>query len=119
MWELTFTWVKAFCVYCTCWRAISAKSLPMLPQRNTKELADIMTSVDAFEHFADPARILRIINMLLQPVRRGAHQLRANLVSPIWRVSYSPFSQWAPLIFSEALIDWRFTFRTDGATRFS
>ena len=96
MWELTFTWVKAFCVYCTCWRAISAKSLPMLPQRNTRELADIMTSVDAFEHFADPARILRIINMLLQPSGEV-------LISfgPTW---YHPFGGSAILRFPNGLL---------------
>lgn len=31
------------------------------------ELADIVVSVDAFEHFADPAGILRVMSALLRP----------------------------------------------------
>ena len=34
---------------------------------STKELADIVVSADAFEHFADPAGILRIMSTLLRP----------------------------------------------------
>jgi 2-polyprenyl-3-methyl-5-hydroxy-6-metoxy-1,4-benzoquinol methylase len=33
---------------------------------STKELADIVVSVDAFEHFADPAETLRSMNTILQ-----------------------------------------------------
>ena len=54
---------------------------------STKELADIVVSLDAFEHFADPAEILRIMNTLLQPTGEVTRQLRPNLVSPIGRSS--------------------------------
>jgi hypothetical protein len=68
---------------------------------NTKELADIMVSVTPLSILPTPRRILRIINMLLQPAGEVLISFGPNLVSPIWRVIYSPFSQWAPLIFSE------------------
>jgi len=34
---------------------------------STKELADLVVSVDAFEHFADPAEIFRVMDALLKP----------------------------------------------------
>src|ERR1022692_289501 len=57
---------------------------------STKELADIVVSLDAFEHFADPARILRIMNTLL---RRQARCSSASGQPGIthWAVTYSPF----------------------------
>src|SRR5271157_2479519 len=34
---------------------------------STNELADVVACMDAFEHFADPADVLRIISTLLRP----------------------------------------------------
>jgi SAM-dependent methyltransferase len=86
---------------------------------STEEPADVVVSMDAFEHFADPAEILRKMDALL-------HAAGEVLVSfgPIW---YHPLGghlfsifPWAHLIFTEkALISWRSTFKLDGATRFS
>ena len=86
---------------------------------STKELADIVVSLDAFEHFADPAGILRIMNTLLQPTGEVVVSFGPTWYHPLGGHLFSVFP-WAHLIFSEkALIRWRSTFKTDGATRFS
>jgi SAM-dependent methyltransferase len=86
---------------------------------STKELADIVVSLDAFEHFADPAGILRIINTLLQPTGEVLVSFGPTWHHPLGGHLFSVFP-WAHLIFNEkALIRWRSTFKTDGATRFS
>jgi len=59
---------------------------------STKELADIVVSVDAFEHFGDPAGILSIMKPSPAADRRGARLLWANLVSPVGRSSVFCFS---------------------------
>jgi SAM-dependent methyltransferase len=86
---------------------------------STKELADIVVSLDAFEHFADPAGILRGMNALLQPVGEVLVSFGPTWYHPLGGHLFSVFP-WAHLIFSEkALIRWRSTFKEDGATRFS
>jgi SAM-dependent methyltransferase len=86
---------------------------------STKELADIIVSVDTFEHFADPAATLRIMNTLLQPAGEVLISFGPIWYHPLGGHLFSVFP-WAHLIFSEkALISWRSTFKTDGATRFS
>ncbi len=85
----------------------------------TKELADIIVSIDGFEHFADPAGILRIMSMLLQPTGEVIVSFGPTWYHPLGGHLFSVFP-WAHLIFSEeALIRWRSAFKTDGATRFS
>ena len=85
---------------------------------STNELADIVVSVDAFEHFADPAGILRIISTLLQPAGEVIVSFGPTWYHPLGGHLFSVFP-WAHLIFEEeALIRWRSTFKTDGATRF-
>jgi SAM-dependent methyltransferase len=85
---------------------------------STKELADIVVSVDAFEYFADPAEILRIMKRLLQPAGEVLVSFGPTWYYPMGGHLFSVFP-WAALIFSEkAFIRWRSTFRTDGATRF-
>jgi SAM-dependent methyltransferase len=85
---------------------------------STSELADIVVSVDAFEHFADPAEILRIMSTLLQPAGEVLVSFGPTWYHPLGGHLFSVFP-WAHLIFSEkALIRWRSTFKTDGATRF-
>jgi SAM-dependent methyltransferase len=86
---------------------------------STTEIADIVVSVDAFEHFADPAGILRIMSSLLQPAGEVLISFGPTWHHPLGGHLFSVFP-WAHLIFSEkALIRWRSTFKTDGATRFS
>jgi SAM-dependent methyltransferase len=86
---------------------------------NTNELADIIISKDAFEHFSDLATILKIMSSLLKP---GGYVLAA--FGPIWLHPYGGhlFSvfPWSHLIFTEnSQIRWRADFKTGGATRFS
>jgi SAM-dependent methyltransferase len=85
---------------------------------STAELADIVVSIDAFEHFADPAEILRIMSALLRPSGEVFISFGPTWYHPLGGHLFSVFP-WAHLIFSEqALIRWRSTFKTDGATRF-
>jgi len=85
---------------------------------STEELADIVVSVDAFEHFADPAAILRIMDSLLQPEGEVLVSFGPTWLHPLGGHLFSVFP-WAHLIFGEAaLIRWRADFKTDGATRF-
>ena len=100
-------------------KALSAGVQNSLFVSSTKELADIVVSVDAFEHFADPAGILRSMNTLLQPAGEVLVSFGPTWYHPLGGHLFSVFP-WAHLIFSEkALIRWRSTFKTDKATRFS
>jgi SAM-dependent methyltransferase len=83
-----------------------------------KEFADFVVSVDAFEHFADPGEILRAMHALLRPAGEVFVSFGPTWYHPLGGHLFSVFP-WAHLIFSEkALIRWRATFKTDGATRF-
>jgi SAM-dependent methyltransferase len=84
----------------------------------TNERADIIISKDAFEHYADPEAIIRLMASLVKP-----DGFILASFGPIWLHPYGGhlFSvfPWAHLLFSEdSLIRWRSDFRTDGATRF-
>ena len=86
---------------------------------STKAVADIVVSVDAFEHFAEPAGILSLMNSLLHPAGEVLISFGPTWYHPLGGHLFSVFP-WAHLLFSEgALIRWRSTFKTDGATRFS
>jgi SAM-dependent methyltransferase len=86
---------------------------------STNVLADIVVSVDAFEHFADPADILRTMNTLLQPAGEVLVSFGPTWYHPYGGHLFSVFP-WAHLLFSEkAFILWRSAFKSDGATRFS
>ncbi|MEO7143068.1 MAG: methyltransferase domain-containing protein, partial [Bryobacteraceae bacterium] len=85
---------------------------------STNELADFVVSLDAFEHFADPMAILRSMNTLLRPGGEVLVCFGPTWYHPLGGHLFSVFP-WAHLMFSEkALIRWRSTFKTDGATRF-
>jgi len=82
------------------------------------ESADLVVSVDAFEHFADPGEILRVLSALLRPAGEVLVSFGPTWYHPLGGHLFSVFP-WAHLMFSEkALIRWRSTFKTDGATRF-
>lgn len=86
---------------------------------STEERADIVVSIDAFEHFADPSGILRTMDKLLGPAGEVMISFGPTWYHPLGGHLFSVFP-WAHLLFSEAaLIRWRSTFKTDGATRFS
>ncbi len=78
----------------------------------------MVVSLDAFEHFADPGEILRIMDGLLHPGGEVLVCFGPTWLHPLGGHLFSVFP-WAHLIFSEkALIGWRSRFKTDGATRF-
>jgi SAM-dependent methyltransferase len=86
---------------------------------STEEMADVVISLDAFEHFGDPAAVLRIMSSLLKPGGEVHASFGPTWYHPLGGHLFSVFP-WAHLLFSEkALIRWRSTFKTDGATRFS
>jgi 2-polyprenyl-3-methyl-5-hydroxy-6-metoxy-1,4-benzoquinol methylase len=85
---------------------------------STKEAADIVVSVDAFEHYQDPSSILRTMSSVLKPDGEVLASFGPPWRHPLGGHSFSLFP-WAHLLFSEeALLRWRATFKQDGATRF-
>lgn len=83
------------------------------------EKADIILSIDAFEHFDDPEFILREMNSMLAPNGEAWISFGPPWYHPLGGHLFSVFP-WAHLLFSEeALIRWRSDFKHDGATRFS
>jgi adenylyl-sulfate kinase len=86
--------------------------------RATNEAADVVISVDSFEHVANPSLALRQMCDLLVP----GGVLKVSF-GPPW---YHPYGghlfsvfPWAHLLFSEAaLIQWRSGIRSDGARAF-
>jgi SAM-dependent methyltransferase len=84
----------------------------------TDEKADVILSIDAFEHFDDPAEILRIMRRLLKDDGCVLAAFGPTWYHPLGGHLFSPFP-WAHLIFTErTLIRWRSDFKTDGATSF-
>lgn len=87
--------------------------------KNTDELADIIISKDAFEHFSDPSEILEIMGGLLKPEGYVLAAFGPTWLHPFGGHRFSVFP-WSHLIFTEnAQIKWRSDFKTDGATKFS
>jgi len=81
--------------------------------------ADVVISVDGFEHFADPGDVLRVMAGALKPEGRVLLTFGPTWLHPLGGHLFSVFP-WAHLVFTEpALIRWRARFRNDGATRFS
>lgn len=85
----------------------------------TNEKADLILSVDAFEHFDDPLAILKIMRGLVRDDGKVIAVFGPTWYHPLGGHLFSIFP-WAHLIITEkALIRWRSDFKTDGATRFS
>jgi SAM-dependent methyltransferase len=86
---------------------------------NTTEKADVLVSIDTFEHFERPATVLAAIEKMLAPNAEVMVSFGPTWYHPHGGHLFSVFP-WAHLVFSEsALIQWRSEFKTDGATRFS
>ena len=84
---------------------------------NTK--AEIIVSLDSFEHFEDPAAVLEVMYDLLKPGGLAIISFGPTWYHPLGGHLFSVFP-WAHLLFSEqALIRWRAHLRDDGAKRFS
>jgi len=85
----------------------------------TDEKADVIISLDSFEHFDDPAATLLLMTELLASNGRILASFGPTWYHPFGGHLFSVFP-WAHLIFSErALIRWRSDIRQDGATKFS
>jgi SAM-dependent methyltransferase len=83
------------------------------------EPADLIISVDAFEHFADPGTILEAMAGLLKPTGYILASFGPTWYHPRGGHLFSIFP-WAHLIFTEsALCRWRSHIRSDGATKFA
>ncbi|MFL5244737.1 MAG: class I SAM-dependent methyltransferase [Gemmataceae bacterium] len=85
----------------------------------TNEQADLVVSLDAFEHFADPAHILSLMRRLLKDDGQALIAFGPPWYHPRGGHTFSVFP-WAHLLFTEqALLRWRADFKADRATRFS
>jgi SAM-dependent methyltransferase len=84
----------------------------------TDTQADVIVSLDAFEHFQDAAGVLGIMHGLLKRSGVVIASFGPTWYHPLGGHLFSVFP-WAHLFFSEqALIRWRAHIRADGATRF-
>ncbi len=79
---------------------------------------DVILTTDAFEHFEDPAFILREMRRCLKSDGYVLVEFGYTWYHPYGGHLFSVFP-WAHLIFSEkAFMRWRSDFKSDGATRF-
>jgi SAM-dependent methyltransferase len=79
---------------------------------------DAIISLDAFEHFEDPASVLSNMRKILKDDGVLFVTFGYTWYHPLGGHLFSVFP-WAHLIFTEkTLIRWRSDFKTDGATRF-
>lgn len=85
---------------------------------HTAERADVILSIDGFEHYAEPERILATMRRLVRPHGRVFIAFGPPWFHPLGGHLFSVFP-WAHLVFTErALLRWRADFKSDGATRF-
>lgn len=74
------------------------------------EPADLIVSLDSFEHFEDPAEILRVMARYLRPGGEALVSFGPTWYHPLGGHKFSVFP-WAHLIFTEqALLRWRKNF---------
>lgn len=77
------------------------------------ERAEVIVSLDSFEHFDDPAAILRIMDQYLLPSGRVIATFGPTWYHPLGGHLFSVFP-WAHLLFTErALLRWRQTFHPE------
>lgn len=87
--------------------------------RTPPEVADVIVSIDAFEHFADPGAVLNVMAGMLKPTGCVLVSFGPTWYHPLGGHLFSVFP-WAHLIFGEkALCRWRSHIRHDGAQKFS
>ena len=85
---------------------------------HTAERANVILSMDGFEHYDDPEQVLRTMRRLVDPHGRVFVAFGPPWFHPLGGHLFSVFP-WAHLIFTEkALLRWRADFKSDGATRF-
>lgn len=79
--------------------------------------ADVILSVDAFEHFDNPSEILLEMARLLKPDGKVMVSFGPPWLHP--RGAHFPLFPWAHLLLTEpALMAWRARYKSDGATKF-
>lgn len=89
-----------------------------LPE-NLQSQADLIISIDAFEHFEKPAEMLKIMYSCLRPGGEAFISFGPTWYHPHGGHAFSVFP-WSHLLFTEkALIRWRNQFYHDGATKFN
>lgn len=89
-----------------------------LPE-NLKSQADLIISIDAFEHFDRPDEMLKIMYDCLRPGGEAYISFGPTWYHPHGGHAFSVFP-WSHLIMTEeSLIRWRNQFYHDGATRFN
>jgi SAM-dependent methyltransferase len=87
--------------------------------RTPQEPADVIISIDAFEHFADAAAVLDVMAGMLRPTGCVLASFGPTWYHPLGGHLFSIFP-WAHLVFGEeALCKWRSHIRQDGAQKFS
>lgn len=85
---------------------------------HTSEKADVILSVDGFEHYEHPGEVLGMMRQLITADGRVLIAFGPPWYHPLGGHLISVFP-WAHLIFSEnSLIRWRSDFKSDGAKRF-
>jgi SAM-dependent methyltransferase len=85
----------------------------------TAQKADVVLSLDGFEHYGDPEGVLRTMRRLVRDDGRILISFGPSWFHPYGGHQFSVFP-WAHLFFTEAvLIRWRADFESDRATRFS
>jgi SAM-dependent methyltransferase len=83
------------------------------------EPVDVIICIDSFEHFADPAEILRIMSRLLKPNGKVLISFGPTWYHPLGGHKFSVFP-WSHLLFPErTLIKWRSLYKRDGAQSIS
>ena len=105
------------------WLAIARQNLLRSGLKNcefvkhTDATADVILSVDSFEHFDRPDEVLIEIARLLSPDGQVIVSFGPPWYHP--RGGHMPLFPWAHLVFTEyALMKWRSKYKTDGAVRF-
>ncbi len=82
-----------------------------------EEPADIVVSLDSFEHFDDPAAILRVMDSYMAPNGKVVASFGPPWFHPLGGHLFSVFP-WAHLVFREtALLRWRKRFRPGQTAR--
>lgn len=84
---------------------------------STEERADVIVSIDAFEHFQDPLAILRIMHGLVKSDGRVVAAFGPTWYHPLGGHTLSVFP-WAHFVFTEkALLRWRNSFGSTAINR--
>lgn len=81
--------------------------------RHPSEPADVIVSLDSFEHFDDPALILRVMDSYLAPGGKVIATFGPTWYHPLGGHVFSVFP-WAHLLFTEAaMLRWRKSFHPE------